>query len=109
MPWFLAIWYDRVIAMIQEKKRTGIVNKLGKSLLPHKIIDASALDFESFVETIRCASEVHTDRLHCMLLAVMLGKPTYAYPTSYGKLETIYKHSLKSLASVTLIPNSWWV
>jgi exopolysaccharide biosynthesis predicted pyruvyltransferase EpsI len=55
-----------------------------------------------FVETVRDASEIHTDRLHVMLLGAMLGKPVYAYETSYGKLEAVFEHSLRSLEDVNI-------
>ena len=61
-----------------------------RSAKPIKVCDASSLLLEYFLEIVRCAAEVHTDRLHCMLLAAMLGKPTFAYPTAYGKLEAVY-------------------
>ena len=69
--------------------------------------DASQMSFNSFVECISRASEVHTDRLHCMILALLFGKPVFAYPTSYSKLEDIYHHSIKSWAAVTLVPDQY--
>jgi exopolysaccharide biosynthesis predicted pyruvyltransferase EpsI len=65
--------------------------------LPLLCADVSKLRFEVFVETIRAAHEVHTDRLHVMLFAAMLGKKVYAYPTSHGKLEGVYRHSRRRL------------
>lgn len=70
---------------------------------PLRVCDPSNHLFEYFVEIIRSAAEVHTDRLHCMLLAVMLGKPTFAYPTSYAKLEAIYAHSVRQWAQVEFV------
>ena len=67
--------------------------------------DAPMMSFESFVECVRRASQVHTDRLHCMILAVLLGKEVFAYPTAYGKLEAVYEHSIKSWAKVNFISN----
>jgi exopolysaccharide biosynthesis predicted pyruvyltransferase EpsI len=58
------------------------------------------------MEIVRSAAEVHTDRLHCMLLAAMLGKPTFAYPTAYGKLEAVYAHSVKHWAHVEFVTES---
>ena len=55
------------------------------------------------MEIVRSAAEVHTDRLHCMLLAVMLGKPTFAYPTAYAKLEAVYAHSVRPWAHVEFV------
>jgi exopolysaccharide biosynthesis predicted pyruvyltransferase EpsI len=47
--------------------------------------DAPLMSFEVFVETVRRASQVHTDRLHCMIMALLLGKEVFAYPTAYAK------------------------
>jgi len=55
--------------------------------------DVARANFDYFVDQVRCASEVHTDRLHTMLLALMLGKQVFAYETSYGKLEAVYEYS----------------
>jgi exopolysaccharide biosynthesis predicted pyruvyltransferase EpsI len=65
--------------------------------------DASLMSFPSFVECVRRAEQVHTDRLHCMILAVLLGKQVFAYPTAYNKLETVYEHSIKSWARVQFV------
>jgi len=65
--------------------------------------DASLMSFELFVECVQRASEVHTDRLHCMILALLLGKEVFAYPTGYSKLEGVYEHSVKSWASVRFV------
>jgi exopolysaccharide biosynthesis predicted pyruvyltransferase EpsI len=56
-----------------------------------------------FFEVLRGAKEVHTDRLHCMLAAAMLDKPVFAYPTTFGKLEAVYEHSLKDWARVEFV------
>jgi exopolysaccharide biosynthesis predicted pyruvyltransferase EpsI len=71
--------------------------------LPLVCLDVSKQRFEVFVETIRAARDVHTDRLHVMLLAAMLGKKVYAYPTSHSKLEGVYHHSLAGWADVSLV------
>jgi exopolysaccharide biosynthesis predicted pyruvyltransferase EpsI len=70
---------------------------------PLLVCDVSLCGFEYFVETIRSAAEVHTDRLHCMLLAAMLGKRVFAYPTSHGKLEQVYVHSIEKWANVDFV------
>lgn len=74
-----------------------------RSTKPLRICDVSLLPLPYFVETIRSAQEVHTDRLHVMLLAAMLGKLTYAYPTTFRKLESIYEHSVKDWAYVEFV------
>lgn len=68
-----------------------------------KVCDIARHTMPFFFETLRAAKEVHTDRLHCMLAAVMLGKRTFAYPTTYGKLEAVYEHSVKDWANVEFV------
>ena len=65
--------------------------------------DAPLMSFERFVECVRSASQVHTDRLHCMILAVLLEKEVFAYPTAYAKLEAVYEHSIKPWAKVHFV------
>ena len=65
--------------------------------------DAPAMSFEIFVEIVRRASQVHTDRLHCMVMALLLGKEVFAYPTAYAKLEAAYEHSIKSWGTVNFV------
>lgn len=86
----------------RDRRAAVVARKMGSNC-PLKVCDASKLDFESFVDTVRRAKEVHTDRLHTLLLSVMLGKPVFAYPTSYGKLEAIYEHSLKSWSNIKFV------
>jgi exopolysaccharide biosynthesis predicted pyruvyltransferase EpsI len=73
---------------------------LGVPVLPN---DVSRERFEVFVETIRAARAVHTDRLHVMLFAALLGKKVFAYPTAHAKLEGVYRHSLADWADVTFV------
>ena len=87
-----------------KRKKVLIAGNLADSKFPLKDIEVWRLDFDNYIDTIRRAKEVHTDRLHVMLFAAMLGKPIFAYETCYGKLETIYEHSLKGWANVTFIP-----
>lgn len=68
-----------------------------------KVCDISRHTLPFFFEMLRAAREVHTDRLHCMLVAAMLGKRVFAYPTTYGKLEAVYEHSVKDWANVEFI------
>ena len=68
-----------------------------------KVCDIARHTIPFFFELLRSAKEVHTDRLHCMLAAVMLGKRTFAYPTTYGKLEAVYEHSVKDWAEVEFV------
>lgn len=92
------------LATGNRRRNIAAAAKRATAETPLRACDASGLDFASFVETVRRAKEVHTDRLHCLLLAVMLDKPAFAYPTSYGKLEAVHEHSLKGWARVTFVP-----
>lgn len=91
----------RQAARVRARKLSYAARSLPNSL-PLIRSDVSKQRFEVFVESIRAAYEVHTDRLHVMLLAVMLGKKVHAYPTSHGKLEGVYHHSLAGWADVNL-------
>lgn len=88
----------------QERLKT-VMQQAGSGL-PLVEQDASLMSFQKFVECISRAGQVHTDRLHCMILAVLLGKEVFAYSTAYGKLEGIYEHSIKSWAKVHFISQS---
>ncbi|MHC4517000.1 MAG: polysaccharide pyruvyl transferase family protein [Planctomycetota bacterium] len=68
-----------------------------------EVCDISRHPLPFFFEMLRAAKAVHTDRLHCMLAAAMLGKRIFAYPTTYGKLEAVYEHSVKDWASVEFV------
>lgn len=85
----------------QRKIRTA--HKLSNNKLILRDEDVWRMDFDNYVETIRRAKEVHTDRLHVMILGAMLGKKIYGYPTSYGKLNNVYEHSLKGWADVEFV------
>lgn len=85
----------------RQKIRTA--KKLSGSNLPVKDVDVWNLDFDGYLETICHAKEIHTDRLHVMVFGAMLGKPVFAYETSYGKLEGVYEQSLKSWANVIFV------
>ncbi len=85
------------------QRRLTIVREMAQLSLPLMERDASVMSFQSFVECISRAAQVHTDRLHCMILAVLLGKEVFAYPTAYLKLESVYEHSIKSWAKVNFV------
>jgi exopolysaccharide biosynthesis predicted pyruvyltransferase EpsI len=91
---------------VLQKKRIAQVARCTRQTKPLRVCDASICSFQLFMEIVRSAAEVHTDRLHCMLLAAMLGKPTFAYPTAYGKLEAVYAHSVKHWAHVEFVTES---
>ena len=66
-------------------------------------IDIANLDLHHYTDMIAKSKQIHTDRLHVMLLGAMLSKPVFAYKTSYSKLESVYNQSLKEWADVTFV------
>ena len=56
-----------------------------------EILDAASLPFSDFVRCINRAKVVHTNRLHVMILAMIMEKDVYIYATSYGKLESVLR------------------
>lgn len=70
---------------------------------PTVVRDASLMNFDMFLDTIMRARHVHTDRLHVMICACLLNKKVYAYSTSYGKLESVYRHSMQGWADVEFV------
>jgi exopolysaccharide biosynthesis predicted pyruvyltransferase EpsI len=85
------------------RERLEMVGKMANSTLPLLEQDAPMLSFQSFIECVSRAGQVHTDRLHCMIISLLLGKEVFAYPTAYGKLEGVYEHSIKSWAKVHFV------
>lgn len=106
LPAFLSRKMKRRWARARQEEWIAQVAHHTRSDKPIKACDASKYVLEYFLEVVRSAAEVHTDRLHCMLLAAMLGKPTFAYPTAYGKLEAVYAHSVKDWAYVECISST---
>lgn len=88
---WVEIAYRRAMALRTAKKVAARLNIDRNRLI---IEDVSLVSPPLFLDRIRCASEVHTNRLHVMIVAVLLGKRVFAYETSYGKLEAVYEHSL---------------
>jgi len=103
-PFSLAFRYHKRRCRTKlNQERLSKVRQLAGSNVPLMEEDASLMSFHSFVECVGRAAQVHTDRLHCMILAVLLGKEVFAYPTAYGKLESVYEHSMKSWAKVNFV------
>lgn len=86
-----------------KKQKIKYIEKKTHNDLPIRDIDVWTLDFEDYIDTIRRAGEIHTDRLHVMILGAMLGKTVFAYKTLYGKLENVYEHSLKDWANTVIV------
>ena len=84
-------------------RNSAHARRLAGGDLPILYRDVSREGFDVFTEVIRAARTVHTDRLHVMLLAAMLGKTVFAYATSHAKLEGAYRHSLAGWADVRLV------
>jgi exopolysaccharide biosynthesis predicted pyruvyltransferase EpsI len=108
----------KIMPLLSEKKSAKILHWAKKSAKLHKLKDIRKscardlpirdveiwlLDDSQYLQTICGAKEVHTDRLHVMIVAAMLGKKVFAYKTLYGKLENVYEHSLKGWADVTFV------
>jgi hypothetical protein len=84
------------------RRRTRHIARNLAGDLPVKVKDIPRACFDHFLEVVRGAREVHTDRLHAMLVSVMLGKPVFAYETLDDKLEAVYDHSLRNLPGVSV-------
>ncbi|PKN16003.1 MAG: hypothetical protein CVU66_02550 [Deltaproteobacteria bacterium HGW-Deltaproteobacteria-23] len=72
--------------------------------LPVIIRDVSLMNFDMFLDMLIRARHVHTDRLHVMICAALLQKKVYVYPTSYGKLEAVFRHSMHEWADCEFVP-----
>jgi exopolysaccharide biosynthesis predicted pyruvyltransferase EpsI len=94
---------ERQLAASAQRRNAALSGRMADRAVPLLERDVSRQRFEVFVEAIRAARVVHTDRLHVLLLAAMLGKKVFAYPTSHAKLEGVYRHSLAEWADVTLV------
>jgi exopolysaccharide biosynthesis predicted pyruvyltransferase EpsI len=103
LPWRVYNWVVRRSAGAVRSRKLRLVRTLEHGSLPLLENDVSRQRFEVFVEVIRAARVVHTDRLHVMLLATMLGKKVFAYPTAHGKLEAVFHHSLAGWADVKFV------
>jgi exopolysaccharide biosynthesis predicted pyruvyltransferase EpsI len=106
LPHFIRRRIEPTLHRRSMERRLELVKRIAGSAQPLVVRDAPLVDFQSFVECVRRASQVHTDRLHCMILAVLLNKEVFAYPTAYGKLEAVYEHSMKSWARVEFVSSS---
>lgn len=101
MPIFHLAW-----RLLLRKLAAGRASTVAQGLPKGKalcILDASLQNFEFFVDLVRRASEVHTDRLHVALFAAMLNKPVTAYPTDYGKIEAVFRHSQELIGKITFV------
>lgn len=67
---------------------------------PEFIARRTAIDL---LDAIDRYQEVHTDRLHIAIGAALLGKKVVAHDNSYGKVRSIWEHSLKDR-----FPNVEW-
>jgi exopolysaccharide biosynthesis predicted pyruvyltransferase EpsI len=94
------VWW---LAAGVRRRRIAHLLRSADPVVPMLARDVSRQRFEVFAETIRAARVVHTDRLHILLLAAMLGKKVFAYTTSHAKLEGVHRHSLAAWADVTIV------
>lgn len=86
----------------KRRKLRAITNNYAKDF-PVRDIDIWLLEDEQYLQTICKAKQVHTNRLHVMIVSAMLGKKLFAYKTLYDKLENVYEHSIKGWADVTFV------
>ncbi len=103
MPKRLQRWLDTHRKLCSQVNKTEKAAAISAADGPFWAIDIAQDPIPYFFEVLRAAKVVHTDRLHCMLAAVMLGKRVYAYPTTFGKLEAVYEHSLAGWADVEFV------
>jgi hypothetical protein len=97
-PWPLSSLHRRIRHKKDRNRIEGLMNRV-RALsggMPILCEDVALRSFDSFVEKVSQASVVHTDRLHTMILGVLLGKEVIAYPTAYSKLEQVYDHSIST-------------
>jgi len=105
--WPMSAVHERRLAKMVRRldlERIDRVRDLSPSPLPMIYEDVALRSFESFVEKVTRAAVLHTDRLHTMILGVLLGKRVMAYQTAYSKLEEVYLHSMSEWADVTFHP-----
>jgi exopolysaccharide biosynthesis predicted pyruvyltransferase EpsI len=57
--------------------------------------ETAPTDAWAFLEAIRLAENIETDRLHVAIGAAILGKPCNLYDNSYGKNRAVYRHSIR--------------
>ncbi|HEY8518624.1 MAG TPA: polysaccharide pyruvyl transferase family protein [Gammaproteobacteria bacterium] len=100
LPYRCRAWLERARGRRSRQRKIAAARRALTADRPLLVADVSKQNLHLFLETVRQAAEVHTDRLHVMLLSAMLGKPVFAYPTSHGKLEAVYRHSLAGWAHV---------
>lgn len=103
------IYRDRLIAAADglfNKLPSDVKSEIETSGLPIRKVDLSSqifVSFNEYVEQIRNAAVIVTDRLHVALPAAIVGKQVYLVEAGYYKLTGVYQQSLKSMPNVTLI------
>lgn len=103
LPGALVRRLGRIQRRSLRKHKLENATSLSDGKLPLVVRDASLLNFDMFLDVIMRARHVHTDRLHVMICAALLKKKVYAYSTSYGKLEAVYRHSMQGWADVEFV------
>lgn len=84
------------------RKRIAMIRKKSKVFpVPVLSVELGRQSDETYYRLIGAAAQIHTDRLHVMLLGAMLGKKVFAYSTQYDKLENVYSQSLRGWADVS--------
>ena len=97
---------DYVLIAPRYDQESAVVWKVKKVPKQKKILFGDIIylkDFKSFVDIVKNASEIYTDRLHVTILSAILGKETYIYPNSYHKNKGVYEFTLHSFPNVKYI------
>ena len=81
------------LGRMQKKKNEKKIKLLYQNQ-PVITVDAASNSFDKFMELLKDAKEIHTDRLHITIASIMLGKKVKVYNTLYGKIEKVLTHSL---------------
>ena len=92
---------ERIYRRRRYQEKIAVAQSQEPDTHPRMVSDVASLNFDMFVQGVQRAKVVHTDRLHVMILACLLGKKVFAYGTAYRKLETVYQYSMKDWADVS--------
>jgi exopolysaccharide biosynthesis predicted pyruvyltransferase EpsI len=85
----------------------GNIRNMLKEALRTKVLQADisekAKDLQDFISIIARARTVFTDRLHVGIVAALMKKIVFLFPTGYWKTKGVYEYSLKSFRNVVFV------
>jgi len=85
----------------------NVRNILKEALKNHEVLQADisvkAKDLQDFISIIARARTVFTDRLHVGIVATLMKKIVFLFPTGYWKTKGVYEYSLKSFRNVVYV------